>query len=503
MAEFGVGFKLFADSSQFQRELKEATESAKNVQRGLKDIGLNIGGLLGIGAVTNAFLSTVNAAQQLRDEAEKVGRAVDSSVQSVANLGDSLDLLKNGARDFSINTLGVFTKLGEALGNFALRLGEGLTQAQIDNNAKISSDAEKNIAKMAAARENYATKLAEADEKLAKAQRENAIKRAGDEDKLNALLGEQMRIQEEINKTGKNTVKARELQIESENNITAIVAERDRIAKKAIEDEAKALKEREKDEKELAKAQSEFAERKQKSAEKLADLRFKALSDEEKVNALAKEELELREAVAALKASGVDSTEVEVMLIDKQNQLIEQQNALREKKLIVQKKNRTEEENFLLAVKLGAQEAQKAFNDVITAQFNLRRSSGAIEGASDAELKEFIKRTRERIAAIDSAAMSGAEQVSGGFGRKFEKIPLTSDLARAVEELKLRESLRTNFQLGGEQFARERFKGDALAFDSLAQRFVSDTRTLQEIQKESTSELKDLNARLSKFGFTK
>lgn len=503
MAEFGVGFKLYADSAQFQREMKQAVESAKNVQRGLKDIGVNIGGLLGIGAVTNAFFATISAAQKLRDEAEKVGFAVDASVASVARLGDSIDLLKTGARDLSISTLGFFTKTGEALGDFALRLGEGLTQAQVDNNARISSDAEKNIAKMTAARESYATKLAEADERLVKAQRENALKRAGDEDKLNALIGEQLRLQELLAGAGKNTVKARELQIEVENNITAIVTERDRIAKKAIEDGEKAAKEQEKAAKELATAQAEYDERKRKSEEKLADLRFKALSDEEKVNALAKEELELREAVAALKASGVDSTEVEVMLIDKQNQLIEQQNALREKKLIVQKKNRTEEENFLLAVKLGAQEAQKAFNDVITAQFNLRRSSGAIEGASDAELKEFIKRTRERIAAIDSAAMSGAEQVSGGFGRKFEKIPLTSDLARAVEELKLRESLRTNFQLGGEQFARDRFKGDALSFDALAQRFVEDSRSSQEIQKEATDQLKDLNARLSKFGFTK
>ncbi len=499
MAEFGVGFKLFADASQFQRELKEATESAKNVQRGLKDIGVNIGGLLGIGAVTNAFLSTVNAAQQLRDEAEKVGRAVDSSVDSVARLGDSLDMLKNGARDVGIATLGTFTKIGEEIGDMWLWVFEGQSMQSIKANAKISKDAEDTLKKIAEANENRAQKIADADERLAKAQRENAIKRAGDEDKLNALLGEQMRIQEEINKTGKNTVKARELQIESENNITAIVTERDRIAKKAIEDQAKADKEAEKNQKELADAQAKFDERREKAADKLAELRFKALSDEEKVNVLAKQELELREAVAALKAGGVDSTEAELMLLEKQNELIGAQEQLR------QRANKSAKDGYDAAkmARVEAEGALKAMGDIITAQFNLRRSEGAISGASDSELREFIKRTRERIAAIDQVPMSGAEQVSGGFGRKFEKIPLTSDLNRALEELKLRESLRTTFRLGGEEMARSNFKGDPLAFDQLAQRFVTDSRTTQEIQKEQTDQLRDLNARLSKFGFTK
>lgn len=471
MAEFGVGFKLFADSSQFQRELKEATESAKNVQRGLKDIGLNIGGLLGIGAVTNAFLSTVNAAQQLRDEAEKVGRAVDSSVQSVANLGDSLDLLKNGARDFSINTLGVFTKLGEALGNFALRLGEGLTQAQIDNNAKISSDAEKNIAKMAAARENYATKLAEADEKLAKAQRENAIKRAGDEDKLNALLGEQMRIQEEINKTGKNTVKARELQIESENNITAIVAERDRIAKKAIEEEVKATKEQE-------KAQADADERKRKAQERLNQLKFNAKSADEQVVELAKKEQELVQAIAALKAGGVDSTEAEVMLLEVQNQLAEKRLSIEQ--AIAKVQDRPKPQEKLTTFGLGPIRGSNQFGD-----------------ATDEALRALIQQNRKLADQIVNPALGGGRFNNGEAAR------LEFEARNAQKELEFRESLRRDVMMFGEEGARRNFKGDPLKFDALLQQYVSDTRTLQEIQKESTSELKDLNARLSKFGFTK
>jgi hypothetical protein len=376
---------------------------------------------------------------------------------------------------------------------------ESQSMQSIKANAKIAKDTEKTFADIAKANENRAQKIAEADERLAKAQRENAIKRAGDEDKLNALLGEQMRIQEEIANTGKNTVKARELQIESENNITAIVTERDRIAKKAVEDEAKATKEAEKNQKELADAQAKSDERRQNAADKLAELRLKALSDEERVNVLAKEELELREAVAALKAGGVDSTEVEVMLLEKQNELIGAQEQLR------QRANKTAKEGYDAAkmARVEAEGALKAMGDIITAQYNLRRSEGAISGASDSELREFIKRTRERIATIDQAPVSGAEQVSGGFGRRFEKIPLTSDLNRALEELKTRESLRTDFNLGGEQFARERFKGDALAFDSLAQRFVADSRTTQEIQKEQTDQLRDLNARLSRVGFTK
>ncbi len=481
MAEFGVGFKLFADASQFQRELKEATESAKNVQRGLKDIGVNIGGLLGIGAVTNAFLSTVNAAQKLRDEAVAVGRAVDGSVESVAKLGDSLDALKTGAQSLAINTLGVFTKLGDSLGNFALRLGEGLTQAQIDNNAKISSDAEKNIAKMAAARENYATKLAEADEKLAKAQRENAIKRAGDEEKLAALLTEQARIQEQLAAAGKNTVKARELQIEAENNITAIVGERDRIAKKAIEDEAKAQRE-------IDQARKQSDEQREKAQARIVELKYNALSADQKIAQLTREEKDLVSAIAKLKAAGQDYSQLEVTLLEKQAEL----SGLR---LNVEKRLSEESEKQAKSEAAAAAAAERRATAV--AGLGPIRGSSNFSGATDEALKELIQQNRALAQQIVNPARGG-----GAFNRG-EAARLEFEARNAESEIRFRESLQRDVAMFGVEGARRNFKGDPLAFDSLLQRFVTDSRTTQEIQKEQTDQLRDLNARLSKFGFTK
>ena len=342
----------------------------------------------------------------------------------------------------------------------------------IEANAKISKEAEKNIAAIAKANENRAQKLLEADEKLAKAQRDNAMKRAGEEEKLNSLLAEQARIQEEIDKTGKNTVRARELQVESENNITAIVTERDRIAKKAIEDEAKAMKERE-------RAQNEADERKNKAQARLNELKFNAKSTEEQVVELAKKERELIEAIAALKAGGVDSTEAEVMLL-------ETQNVLAEKRLSI--------EQAIAKV----QDRPKPAPEKVTA-FGLGsiRGSGQFGDATDAALREIVQQNRAIAQQIVNPARGG-----GSFNRG-EAARLEFEARNAEAEIRFRESLRRDVQMFGEEGARRNFKGDPLKFDALLQQYVTDARSLQEIQKESTSELKDLNARLSKFGFTK
>lgn len=142
MAEYGAGFRVYADASQFQREMRQSVESAKQVQRGLKDIGLNIGGLLGVSGVVAGFKSIIESAQQTRDEMEKIGRTLDSSTASVAGLGDGFDKLWKSTKEGAVWFLSAYTEMGDGIGKLINRI-LGVSAEQEKVNEQTARDADK------------------------------------------------------------------------------------------------------------------------------------------------------------------------------------------------------------------------------------------------------------------------------------------------------------------------------------------------------------------------
>jgi hypothetical protein len=80
---------------------------------------------------------------------------------------------------------------------------------------------------------------------------------------------------------------------------------------------------------------------------------------------------------------------------------------------------------------------------------------------------------------------------------------LRFEAQNAQSILDAREELRRNVRLMGVEGARMQFRGDPIVFESMVQRFVEDTRSTQEIQRENGRQLSDINQRLLKAGFGK
>lgn len=233
MAEFGVGFKVFADASQFQREMRGAVESSKQVQRGLRDIGLNIGRFVGVTAVGSWFVGTARAAQELRDEIQKVGGTVDGATARVAAFGDGLDEIKKTAVGMSITVLGFFNKMGDVLAYLPNRL-TGVSKANEETAQKIAADTEAALARIAKAREaNSPEKLAAAEKALQSERRKNALENVSAAERINMLQADSARIESERDALAVNTVSRKEKELELE-KVTAEIRKAEQARSKEV-----------------------------------------------------------------------------------------------------------------------------------------------------------------------------------------------------------------------------------------------------------------------------
>lgn len=480
MAEFGVGFKLYADAQGFVAGTKEAQESAKNLKNELKETfgesGLfsKISLIGGITAVASGILSAANAAQELRDKAKEAGETIDATTARVARFGDAIDGIKSAVQSALITTVGFFNNVGEKMADVYLKYARGISEA----NSKVMVDIEQQMLetfkRIKEAREaNSPEKLAEAEKKLAEIREQEAIKRLDNQAKVNALIEQQKRLQNELGELGVNTVKYKEKEVELEKNNTALREAQNAWVKDYTSNLDKANKSREDaDEKEL-KAMRE----KQRLLERLKDARFTQLTTDEKIAAVQDEISQILNRITQDEKLGNDTNEDRILLIEKQNILLALQ------KQIIEETSKVPPPKVM----------EKKTETVLG--FRLK-GVGQFGEASDEALEEFARRSQQQ-------AINLAQDPSALKYDRAEIARLQLEAQNARRELQFRESLRQDVRNMGVEGARSQFRGDPLAFDTLIQRFVTDTRSTAEIQKEQTDQLRDLNARLSKFGLTK
>ena len=483
MAEFGVGFKLYADAQGFVAGTKEAQESAKGLKNELKETfgesGLfsKISVIGGITAVAGGILTAAKAAQELRDKAKEAGESIDATTLRVARFGDAIDGIKQTVTSALITTVGFFNGIGEKMADVYLKYARGISEANSKVMVEIEEQSIATFKRIKEAREaNSPEKLLEAEKKLAEIREQESIKRAENEAKVKLLLDQQKRLREELSELGVNTVKYKEKEIELEKNNTALREAQNAWVKDFTSNMEKSNKAKEDADGKALKALNE----QQKLMERLADARFTQLTTEQKIAEIQKDIAATQNRILQDQKLGNSTAEDQITLIGLQNKLKATQNDLAQEQLQIQRQTAQVEKE---------RAQQQAYGMAF-------RTSAQFGNASDAALAEIIRKNEQQ-------AINLLQTPEGMKYDRGEAARLQFEAQNARKELQFRESLRQDVRAQGLEGARSTFRGDPLAFDTLIQRFVTDTRSQAEIQKEQTDQLRDLNSRLSKFGLTK
>jgi len=446
MAEFSVGFRIMGDASQFQREMRSAVESSKQVQRGLRDIGLNIGRFVGVTAIGSWFVGTARAAQELRDEIVKIGGTVDSATASVAKFGDGLDEIKKTATGMSISVLGFFTKMGDVLAYLPLRL-TGVSKAQEELAAKSAKAADEQEKQLKKSREaNSPEKIAAAEKQLAEERRKNLMQTLALEDKRNLLLSERKAREEELNGLAVNTVAYRQKLLEIE---------------KLNGDLAKTTADIEKDKNAKAEAAARTKEQAAKAAQDAADAAARQAEIEAQTTAELNRQVEL----------------------EREKKRVQDEDVAANRSRGVKAGLSTPEQDMLEAWIRGGRVGENPLSRFGTGQV---RTSEQLGEASPEELTALLRKNQRTISAVAGTTNYSEQTLAARLQIEIQNIK---------QELAFRSNLQRNVALGGIEYARQQFTGDPLAFDKFLQQYVIDNRSAQELQAKTLTLLERMDQR--------
>jgi len=476
VAEFGVGFRFFAKTDELAAGLRQAGEEGKALKKTLGDtfgessVWKNLTAV-GIGTtLIRGFMLATENAQKLREESERLGRPLDYATASVAKLGDAFDQAKQFGADAATFIVSGYTMIGDEIGKVINRV-RGVTEAQevyAERAAKAAEEAEKRLAKAREA--NDPDKIREAERRLADARIEAAMKNADEVGKVFLLMQRELAIKEEIARVGEKTVKGIELQGQLEKTRAEIIAENRKDQEKQAKENEAALD-----------AEFKAIDETLAAREKLRKLKFDALSAAEQEVILAREMAQLEKEFRQVKADGLETTDIEIQLLEKGNQLAKV-------RADIAKQTADQGERAVQA------EVQK--NRVMAF-----RGGATFNEQSDETLREIFRRNQEQASRLQAEMIGQPQFVASLNLGEASRLRFEAQNAQAI--LDAREELRRNVRLMGVEGARQTFRGDPIVFESMVQRFVEDTRSTQEIQRENGRQLTDINQRLLKAGFGK
>lgn len=202
------------------------------------------GRFLGVSAVLGAFTASINRAQELRAEAERLGKPLDASVVRVAKLGAAFSNVKNAAVDVGVAILGAATSAGENIGSQIARLkgffnGQSFaeTDARIASAEASGANADRLEAELQdpAAARNIAER-----ERLSEERRRKTL---NDFDLLNQLEQDRDKLQAASLDKSKTLAQRTAAQVALQEKLNEIDAQRAAIDKDAADDRARADKE--------------------------------------------------------------------------------------------------------------------------------------------------------------------------------------------------------------------------------------------------------------------
>jgi hypothetical protein len=211
----GIDFVIRASTAAFTRGLATVNNQVKDLRKSFRDfnVGGGLGGLIGVGGVIAGFRSAITNAQELRAEAAKVGKEVDSGTASVARFGDALGGLGRGFRNAMTDGLSFFTSIGDKARQFFQGVTaeqEAAAEKMAQTTGKLADEAEARLKRSREA--NSPEKQAAAQEKLSQAEMESALKGTDAQKKLLKLTNERADLNKKLRDTPVATVAYKELQ---------------------------------------------------------------------------------------------------------------------------------------------------------------------------------------------------------------------------------------------------------------------------------------------------
>jgi len=437
----GIDFILRAKTEAFTRGMAAVNNSLKDTKKSLSefDVGNGLKQALGVGGAIAAFRAAISNAQELRDEAQKLGKEVDSATQSVAEYGDVVDKVWKGAKNAATSALGVFTQVGDGIRQIlqntsqeeenAFRKIEAVT-------AKTAAAQEEQLRRSQA--ERSPEKMAAAEAKYREAQRSASEAAASDESKILWLYAKQADAKRKVEQAGTNELKVLEAKTELEKINADVAKETQRAKEKAVAD---GLKSQAETAKKVEEELTTFFDSVESGAKRIKE------TEEARVK-VAKELAEQAEKEAAEKAKQL---EVEMRLKELND---------------------------------------KSYADTVAAMSLSGLSSRDVQSASDATLQEIARRKQGNLTSLGAAGGSLAFD-----DNYFTRIQLQNEINQVKAELATRSNLRQSVAQQGIDGARRTFNGDPLVFDRLVQQFVQDSRSSQDLQAKTLSVLERMDQR--------
>jgi len=218
---FNINRSLIAEATQ--NTIANTTEIAKQpgllgkvsevtdlIKKGFKDIGVSIQGA-GMGVfvalVSKLGAEAVANAQKTRDEYDKLGKSVDTSTRSMAAFGDGIDAAKKGAVSMVGFIISGYTQIGDLLGSVINRM-RGISEAQENIAQSAQRDADAAVKRLEKLKEEQrdVAKVAAAKQAMIDAEEQAAYDRLDNQGKLQSLLNQNLKLNEQIRNTEKDTV---------------------------------------------------------------------------------------------------------------------------------------------------------------------------------------------------------------------------------------------------------------------------------------------------------
>lgn len=490
----GIGFELFADSTKLEKGLSEAEHGIEKTEKVAKKLGIAFGGW----KVASEFLQLgLERATELRDEAEKLGKPIDYSVNSVASLADGFKKVKESVADVAVTSISWFTTFGEGIGSMINEMRGFSKMEQVQNEASEKALTE-TLARIAKVRDGYAEAMKKSQENLKKTETELFEATAASGQKLAKVITEVVALEEQLSKTGEGSLRWNELRAELNTKLAQqakLQVEFTKEGEKASEEYTKALEAHTKVVEELDKADADAAKAlmlsnnemlelvslQQKKSQGLNESETKRIAILEQQVKLKKIQVEVDEILSDGEITGAESKRLAIL--QQQKTQIEAQIAEQEKLT-----NKVE----------GTVAAEKERTNEIRSQLTLVGKYN--DELSDLELSEKSKEIKKDLL----NRQLNEQSYSGGIGGGYYD-PLASyqkqQLKGVEDEQKARKTVARLVSQYGEEGGFKFFQGSATEYERLAALVSTnsdDSKNISSLAKHTY----ELNERLRKAGFS-
>ncbi|HVT74586.1 MAG TPA: hypothetical protein VHD61_15740 [Lacunisphaera sp.] len=437
---------------------------------GLRKV-FELGGVLGAARIF--FGEIIRNAQEARKHFQEMGEPIPATTRAVAELGDATEQVKDILISVPTAVVAGWVMIGQAVG-YAINRIRGYSEAEQNMNEASDKALEETEKRIAKAREaNSPEKIDQAEKHLAQTRHEEALARASDEDKLNMLMMDNVKLREAVNSTGEHSIEGAKAREALEKNITELV-----------KTEA-ALRKTEADEN---KRQGEESLAMYREQVRLDDKRHEqyldGLSGQEKITALQRDVLDYKREQSKYDKDSLEYAQFEVKIGETNREIKKEQVDLAEQLVKAAEDRKKLEEGIAEA----ANRTQQAYEAIMFGITNGGHNAEQIQSSSDAALAELKRRNDAQLESLRSNPGDAFH-----YGNSLSITRLQNENARIQAELDTRNRIRTDVTRFGVEGARRQWQGDPLLFDKLVEQF---TQTRTESGKQ-TQLLQDIKTQLT------